>query len=941
MTDSISFICLGCPPFALAAWWTVKTRQSGQNDTIGKGKRTRSISAVRYRKADMDLFSAPTLILILVLTFAPSISSTEEHDNLDVSTTILSELINDLFSSKRLYIEDYSELEISGDVFIIDKNKYYSLLPSRDVKLLSDEQELKFHVSGRYISELMDSRTGLSKLKGSKDFSEDDKKNIEKIESTIDSILDNLTTLRNDTDIQTEDILCTYDLDFIFDGLHDFTYLVNKIDDNKQVGKDETEEKKIQKDRSKRNTDNEDTDTENNISNHKSYSEYVQSLMAQNSDLLVNMIMIRKNDITSDSETVTDWSDLFNNFMKMSPENELEDDLYTESLCKIIFSLPSLTDIVTIYENGNIVDQDTGEVIKLLDDEDSLKIEKQFVLDLNSLYLDDIEIDYLLFVRRKFIRNPEHLLDFYTGRTQNEIYEKLSADERTRFEVEQVQNFQSLLRYKKMCKTTWGGSLNEYSCPRRIVYDDFLAECLLGRDITIYSGIDEKKFIQRSTDTKTLIRAKSDPNLFNSLFGHLNVNNDILENIAVSPTTRSFLPPLETGSGDSRAEDTDIPKNIPGDDITLIQPEIQPDNNGLWWDNTANDLTQYRTVGALDRQTRNDDECVEKFKDPDQRLDNGCLRKIFEALATTNANNDRSHSLAIITNKVTSTHHLLLATLTDLKSLETVGTMETLQKFCKNLPNIQYVENREDRPILYTNQIQAAIMKPVRFCSDMFCHILIYDKPYLLTADKQHCSHGKLVGKNIFICLGELTDNHHPCYASIDGFANCNFQQFATTTDALAIQMVNSGSGFIKTDINLLRINQFDTRRTIDMVTLETQKELSVQLFDNSQFFLSKEMVRKFFDKPDTAMEVFKSILYSTRNYSNYMWSILAVIGLMFVTCSLFITTIIIRSCRSCVSHYRSVPTAEPAPKRTRNATAMKLNNKTTLPKSGTATSQV
>ena len=929
------------PRIALAAWWTDRTQQSGQNDTIERGKKTRSISAARYRKADMGLFSAPILILVLALSFASSSSTTEEHADLDVSTTILSEMINDLFSSKRLYIEDYSELEISGDVFIIDKNKYYSLLPSRDVKLLSNEQELKFHVSGQYITELVDSKTELSKLKGSKDFSEDDKKNIEKIESTIDSILDSLTTLRNDTDIQTEDILCTYNLDFIFNGLNDFTYLVSEIEDNKQVGKDETEEKKIQKEIRKRDTDTEDTDTENNISTHESYSEYVQSLMEQNSDLFVNMIMIKRNDITSDSETATDWTELFSNFMKMAPENEIEDDLYTKSLCKIIFSLPSLVDIVSIYENGNIVDQDTGEVTELLDGEDSLKIEKQFVLDLNALHLDDIEIDYLLFVRRKFIRNPEHLLDYYAGRTQNEIYEKLSKDERVRFEIEKAHEFQSLLRYKKMCKTTWGGSLDEYSCPRRIVYDDFLAECLLGRDITIYSGIDELRAIQRSTDTRTLIRAKSDPNLFNSLFGHLNVNDDTLENVVASPTTRPLLPPFETGSGDSRADDTDIPKNIPGDDITLIQPEIQSDNNGLWWDNTANELTQYRTVGSLDRQTRNDDECVEKFKDPDQRLDNGCLRKIFESLATTNANNDRSHSLAIIANKVTSTHHLLLATLTDLKSLETVGTMETLKKFCKNLPNIQYVENREDRPILYTNQIQAAIMKPIRFCSFMFCHILIYDKPYLLTADKQHCSHGKLVGKDIFVCLGELTDNHHPCYASIDGFANCNFQQFAKTTDALAIQMVNSGSGFIKTDINLLRINQFDTRRTIDMVTLEAQKELSVQLFDNSQFFLSKEMIRKFFDKPDTAMEMFKSILYSTRNYTTYMWVILSVIGLMFVTCSLFITIKIIRSCRSCMSHYREVPTTEPAPKRSRTATNMKLNNKTTPPKTGTATSQV
>ena len=929
------------PRIALAAWWTDRTQQSGQNDTIERGKKTRSISAARYRKADMGLFSAPILILVLALSFASSSSTTEEHADLDVSTTILSEMINDLFSSKRLYIEDYSELEISGDVFIIDKNKYYSLLPSRDVKLLSNEQELKFHVSGQYITELTDSKTELSKLKGSKDFSEDDKKNIEKIESTIDSILDSLTTLRNDTDTQTEDILCTYNLDFIFNGLNDFTYLVSEIEDNKQVGKDETEEKKIQKEIRKRDTDTEDTDTENNISTHESYSEYVQSLMEQNSDLFVNMIMIKRNDVTSDSETATDWTELFSNFMKMAPENEIEDDLYTKSLCKIIFSLPSLVDIVSIYENGNIVDQDTGEVTELLDGEDSLKIEKQFVLDLNALHLDDIEIDYLLFVRRKFIRNPEHLLDYYAGRTQNEIYEKLSKDERVRFEIEKAHEFQSLLRYKKMCKTTWGGSLDEYSCPRRIVYDEFLAECLLGRDITIYSGIDDVRAIQRSTDTRTLIRAKSDPNLFNSLFGHLNVNDDTLENVVASPTTRPLLPPFETGSGDSRADDTDIPKNIPGDDITLIQPEIQSDNNGLWWDNTANELTQYRTVGSLDRQTRNDDECVEKFKDPDQRLDNGCLRKIFESLATTNANNDRSHSLAIIANKVTSTHHLLLATLTDLKSLETVGTMETLKKFCKNLPNIQYVENREDRPILYTNQIQAAIMKPIRFCSFMFCHTLIYDKPYLLTADKQHCSHGKLVGKDIFVCLGELTDNHHPCYASIDGFANCNFQQFAKTTDALAIQMVNSGSGFIKTDINLLRINQFDTRRTIDMVTLEAQKELSVQLFDNSQFFLSKEMIRKFFDKPDTAMEMFKSILYSTRNYTTYMWVILSVIGLMFVTCSLFITIKIIRSCRSCMSHYREVPTTEPAPKRSRTATNMKLNNKTTPPKTGTATSQV
>ena len=98
---------------------------------------------------------------MLVLIFAPSTNSTGEQDNLEVSRTILSELINDLFSEKRLYIEDYSELEISGDVFIIDKNKYYSLLPSRDVKLLSNEQELKFQVSGQYIFLLEDNKAEL------------------------------------------------------------------------------------------------------------------------------------------------------------------------------------------------------------------------------------------------------------------------------------------------------------------------------------------------------------------------------------------------------------------------------------------------------------------------------------------------------------------------------------------------------------------------------------------------------------------------------------------------------------------------------------------------------------------------------------------------------------------------------------------------------------
>ena len=81
----------------------------------------------------------------------------------------------------------------------------------------------------------------------------------------------------------------------------------------------------ITNNRKVRQSDNDDPQIE-------TYSDYIETLLNDNSFLSTEKISIWKNDISSLTETTEDWTRLFESVQAMSPENKNEDNIYHNSL---------------------------------------------------------------------------------------------------------------------------------------------------------------------------------------------------------------------------------------------------------------------------------------------------------------------------------------------------------------------------------------------------------------------------------------------------------------------------------------------------------------------------------------------------------------------------------------------------------------------------------
>jgi len=884
-------------------------------------------TAVICQRGGFSLLFFHLLIQLLAVNCVTGTGQTNEQSSLQSSKLFVETIFNDLLSEKRLYHEDYSSIGEPGDTWIIQDTKYYTLLPDKDVKLLTNGKNLRFTLSWNYLDILNKKQQELTELKELPAITKQDSQNIETMIKDIDLIRTILTNLPNDTSIEVEtDIVCDIDFKQVFNALEEYDHLLPEVTETDPTTPPE-QKTPITNKRKIRQSDNDDSQTD-------TYSDYIETLLNDNSFLFTEKISVRKNDISSLTETTEDWTRLFESVQAMSPENENEDNIYHNSLCKIMFNLPSVTDIVTLYENQRVLDETNGHIIHLTDLQDSLNIERQFLLDFGSIHLTDIEVDYLLLTRRQIVTNPQQFLDYNEGKQQLEKYDTLTSEEKLQFDKKHVDKLQKIIYYKKVCSTQWGGNLNKYTCPRIIHYNTYLPDCLKGVGVFIFSGIDDKRILEQNTDPKLLLQAQSDPVLYKTIFSSLETNTEPRpDNNEVDPDSN-----INVQAPDSIQEHSANENSLEVDSTTNSDKSV---TENYWWDNTYALLNGQYSANLHHRKTRNGDSnsCKSELESQTELLSKKCLRELFQFVAE----NDRSHGLAIFGSKITSILNHLLASESEIKGLKTAGNSEMFEKICANFPNVKHIDYTKTEPIMYTTDIVAALMRSVRFCSFQYCHMLDYKKPYLVTMDSRHCYHGHLISKDIYICLENLSATHHPCYGAVDGFQNCEFVQFARDSNTLKLQMVNSGSGFIQTENNLLRVNTYPDRREIGMVVLNSQVSFAIQLKDNSPFFLSKNRIRKFFDNPDTAVEAIKNILYGLKNYTLYFWTLIAIFGATSLFCGIFALIKIKNACKRCMNYYNSVPQSDPSHRTIR--TVPKVVNKKAQPKTvelrGTATSPV
>jgi hypothetical protein len=778
-----------------------------------------------------------------------------------------------VFASDKLYYEYADSRDSSGHDFVTNfKKNYYLMVPDHEVVLLDDPKVLKFSLAPEYRSSLQESLADLEKAKLTMQDT-DRLSEMDHLIQELTEIVGLLDKLPIDASIDTKtDLECKIKIPEI-----------NAISEKQNLIFPNTKTKRQAL---------EDDDLDVN------YNEYVDNLHREYRDVLVPSILFKGSDfIAIETFGYKRWLELINKFFQYDPDNEEENDKYISHICEYIFSMPPLTEILAQYDKGTIADLNTSEKVEILDRTDPISIELQYISDIMLIGLGSSltrnEIEFMVRLRRGQIQNADDYLLVVEGLKIRVHYENLTKGGKIEFVRDNPDKVLKMNYVERLCSARYGILQNEYTCPESMTKRKFLPRCIAGKNTVIRSGWDpEVDSIETGSQNNNSV-----------------TNTTIPENTSLGAESGSEYDEQtsdETGS-DSVNNEEQVPQI---NDIAITPGVVSADNPD------PNLQPDPQPAPAIINHHRNirtpTPDCINALHG-DGNLPNQCfksfLKEMRDKFATQESVNLQNSLLGYLQLLIVFKLHLS-ETLENILELKTLTTSRGLEKYCQQIPLIEFIHYTSQQSVLYTKKVRASIFRPTTFCSYSYCHKLFYSTTYLVTDKDLHCKHANLINKDNYVCQTTPTINQDHCFSTYTPTDECVFRQTEQTPSVMAKILINSDTAFVSPKQNILRVNTYDTRKEIDNVMLHSQSVAKppITLDDKTNFFISKTHIRLYFDRPDSYFMQMQNLLWAARNLRPYAYALLAVSGLF----TLGFLYFLVKKMQLCIRHYKSLPTEEP-----------------------------